>query len=166
MPEALIMRLSDFTKAFEITCDALGIGVGGVLSQEKHPVAYFSEKLNDTRQRYSTYDKEFYVVVQALRYWRHYLLPQEFVIYSNHEALKYLNSQKKLNSRHGRWVESLQDYTYVLKHKVGVKNRVADALSHRRALLFVMSTEVVSFEKIKDTYESCPDLILEIYTLS
>jgi len=99
MTEAPVMRLSDFRKVFKITCDASGVGIGGVLSQEKHPVAYFSEKLNDAKQRYSTYDKEFYAVVQALRYWRHYLLPQEFVIYSDHEALKYLNSQKKLNSR-------------------------------------------------------------------
>jgi len=102
--------------------------------------------------------------VQALRYWRHYLLPQEFVIYPNHEALKYPNSQKKLNSRHGRWIEFLQDYTYALKHKAGVENRVADALSHRRALLSVMSTEVVGFEKIKETYESCPDFG-NIYTI-
>jgi len=68
MTEASFMKLSDFTKAFEITCDASGIGIGGVLIQEKHPVAYFSEKLNDTRQRYSTYDKEFYAVFQALCY--------------------------------------------------------------------------------------------------
>ena len=87
----------------------------------------------------------------------HYLLSQEFIIYSDHEALKYLNSQKKLNLRHDRCVEFLQDYTYALKYKAGVRNRVADALSRRRALLSIMSTEVLDFEKIKDTYESCPD---------
>uniref|UniRef100_A0A2N9GJN6 Integrase catalytic domain-containing protein n=1 Tax=Fagus sylvatica TaxID=28930 RepID=A0A2N9GJN6_FAGSY len=79
--------------------------IGGVLSQEHHPIAYFSEKLNDAKLKYSTYDKEFYVVVQALRHWCHYLLLKEFVIYSDHDALCHLNSQKKLNFQHASWVE-------------------------------------------------------------
>jgi len=58
----------------------------------------------------------------------------------------------------------LQDYTYVLKRKAGLENRVTDALSCRRALLSIMSTEVVGFEKIKDTYESCPDFE-NVYTV-
>ena len=157
MIEAPILRLPDFSKPFEVTCDAFGVGIGGVLSQEGHPIAFFSEKLNDAKLKYSTYDKEFYVVVQALRYWRHYLLPQEFVLYSDHEALRFLNSQKKLNSRHGSWVEFLQPYPYVIKHKEGVENKVADALSHQASILTATSSEVTGFDRIKNDYDSCPN---------
>ena len=43
------------------------IGIGGVLSQDGHPVNFSSEKLSDVRVQYSTYDKGFYAVIQALR---------------------------------------------------------------------------------------------------
>ena len=74
MISATVMRLPDFSKIFEVACDVSGINIG-VLPQEGHPVVYFSEKLNDAKQKYSTYYKKFYAVIQALRYWRHYLLP-------------------------------------------------------------------------------------------
>ena len=92
MTEAPVLRLPDFSKAFEVACDASRVGIGGVLSQKGHPIAFFSEKLNDPKLKYSTYDKEFYAIVQALRYWRHYLLPQELVLYSDHDVLRFLNS--------------------------------------------------------------------------
>ena len=114
------------------------------------------KKLNDVRQWYSTYDKKFYAVVQALRYWRHYLLPREFVLYLKYEALKYLNSQKRLNAKHSKWVEFLHDYTFVLKYKTGVENKVADTLSRCVMILITMSAEVIGFERLKE-YNSCPD---------
>ncbi|KAI9200037.1 hypothetical protein LWI28_001796 [Acer negundo] len=64
--EAPVLRHPDFSKAFEISCDASGVGISGVISQEGHPIAFFSEKLNSAKQKYSTYDKEFYAIVRAL----------------------------------------------------------------------------------------------------
>ena len=75
----------------------------------------------------------------------------------------YLHSQKKLNFRHGNWVEFLQRYYFVVKHRAGVKNKAADALSRRVSLLSIMSVKVTGFERLKDDYESCPNFG-ELYT--
>ena len=82
---------------FQVDYDASGTAIGVVLSQEGKPVAYSSKKLNDAKRKYFVYDQEFYAIVQALKKWRHYLLPKEFVLYIDHQALQYLNSQEKLN---------------------------------------------------------------------
>ncbi|XP_066365236.1 uncharacterized protein [Miscanthus floridulus] len=125
--EAPLLQLPDFGKTFEIECDASGIGIGGVLLQEGKPVAYFSEKLNGPHLNYSVYDKELYALVRVLEVWQHYLLPKEFVIHSDHEALKYLKSQGKLNRRHAKWIEFIETFPYVVKHKRGKDNIEAHA---------------------------------------
>ena len=58
-----------------------------MLSQEDRPIEYFNEKLNDVKQKYSSYDKEFYAIVQVMKHWRHYLMPKEFVLYFDNHAL-------------------------------------------------------------------------------
>lgn len=121
MTEAPILVLPDFCKVFEVDCDASNVGIGAVLSQEGKPIASFSEKLTNSGMRYSTYDKEFYAIVRALDHWHHYLISQEFILYSDHEALQFINGQHKLNRRHARWVEFLQAYTFHIKHKSGKK---------------------------------------------
>ncbi|KAH9716982.1 Endonuclease [Citrus sinensis] len=128
---APLLALPDFTKTFEIECDASGIGIGAVLMPEGRPIAYFSEKLSGAALNYPTYDKEMYALVRALETWQHYLLPKEFVIHTDHESLKHLKGQGKLHKRHAKWVEFIEPFPYVIKYKQGKENVVADALSRR-----------------------------------
>ncbi|KAK8918703.1 hypothetical protein KSP39_PZI020995 [Platanthera zijinensis] len=152
-----ILILPDFEKPFELETDASLVGIGGVLLQDKHPVAFFSEKLSEARRKWSTYVVELYAVVRAIKHWEHYLFQQEFVIQTDHQAIWYLNSNKLLNRMHARWVEYLQRFTFVIKHRAGEQNKVTDALSRRSALLITMNTKVIGFDSLKDQYADDED---------
>ena len=155
--EAPCLALLDFNKVFEVECDASHVGIGNVLSQERRPIAFFSEKLNEEKRKYSTYDKEFYAIYRALSQWSQYFLYKPFVLFSDHEALKFINHQLKLNRRHETWVEFLQAYNFTIKHKVGVHNVVEDALSRKHALLTSIQVKVIGFEMVKELYKKDAD---------
>jgi hypothetical protein len=154
---APLLNLPDFAKTFEIECDASGVGIGAVLMQEKKPIAYFSEKLNGAALNYSTYDKELYALVRALKTWQHYLWPKQFVIHTDHESLKHLRGQDKLNRRHARWVEFIEMFPYVVQYKQGKDNKVADALSRRYVLISTLNAKLLGFEHIKEMYSKDDD---------
>ncbi|PKI65288.1 hypothetical protein CRG98_014326 [Punica granatum] len=84
---------------------------------EKRPFTYLSEKLSGVALNYSTYDKELYALVRALETWQHYLWSKEFVIHTDHESLKHLKGQNKLNQRHAKWVEFIEMFPYVIQYK-------------------------------------------------
>ncbi|RDX96141.1 hypothetical protein CR513_21236, partial [Mucuna pruriens] len=84
--------------------------------------------------------------------FEHYLLSNEFIIHSNHKSLKYLKGQYKLNKRHAKWVEFLEQFPFVIKHKQGKANIVVDALSRRQTLLAMLETKLLGFESLKDMH--------------
>ena len=152
LTQAPLLQLPDFNKVFELECDASGIGLGAVLLQEGKPVAYFSEKLSGASLKYSTYDKELYALVRTLHTWQHYLWHREFIIHSDHEALKHIRTQTNLNRRHAKWVEFIESFPYIIKHKNGKDNVIADALSRRYTMLSQLDFKIFGLDTVKDQY--------------
>jgi hypothetical protein len=155
--ERPILVLPDFSKTFQVRCDVSGFSIGAVLSQDNRLVMHFSEKLNEAKIKYYTYDKEFYIVIQALKKWRHYLVPKEFVLYNDNHALQFMARQEKLNQKHDKWVEYMQNFTFVIKHISGTFNKFADTLSRKSLLLREFRVNTLGFDNLKEMYGNDPD---------
>ena len=106
---------------------------------------------------YPTYDKELYALVRALKTWQHHLWPKEFVIHTDHESLKHLKGQGKLNRRHAKWVKFIETFPYVIKYKQGKENIMVDALSRRYVIVSTLNAKLLGFEYVKELYANDDD---------
>jgi hypothetical protein len=70
---APVLGIPDFSKPFAIKTDVCQTGVGAVLLQEGHPLAYISKPLGSKTQGLSTYEKEYLAILIAVEQWRSYL---------------------------------------------------------------------------------------------
>jgi hypothetical protein len=94
-PPVLVMP--DLQKGFDIYCDTCGQGLGCVLMQEGHVIAYASRPWRKHELNYPTHDLELAAVVHALNIWRHYIMGTKCQVYTDHKSLKYIFPQKDLN---------------------------------------------------------------------
>lgn len=128
-----ILQYPDFSKTFNLTCDASNIALGAVLSQgpigQDLPIAYASRTLNDSEQNYSTIEKECLCLVWATKYFRPYLYGRKFNIITDHKPLQWLFNLKDPSSKLVRWRIKLQEFDYQITYKKGKLNTNADALS-------------------------------------
>lgn len=125
-----VLALPDLQRPFEIQTDASDYAMGAVLTQHSKPICHHFETFNPIVVNYPTYDKELYALVQSVKKWKHYLIGKETVIHTNHQPLRYLHSQTKLQeSKHYRGMGFLQQFHLFIRHKKGIHNKVADMLS-------------------------------------
>jgi hypothetical protein len=124
-----VLALPDFTQPFVIECDACGVGIGAVLSQNNRPIAYFSEALKGSTLTLSTYEKEMLAIVKSIKKWRPYLLGKPFIVRTDQQSLKYLLEQRIITPAQTRWLPKIMGYEYIIEYKKGVDNQVADSLS-------------------------------------
>lgn len=79
-----LLAYPDFSLPFIIETDTCEVGIGAILLQKEHPIAYYSKKLSPLRQRSSTYAKELWAITDVVQKWRHYLCGGKFVTRTNH----------------------------------------------------------------------------------
>ncbi|XP_064080620.1 uncharacterized protein LOC135197485 [Macrobrachium nipponense] len=132
-----VLRTPDYDRPFYMAVDASDIGVGAVLFQEKeqvrHPVAYYSKKLNPAQTRYSTIEKELLGLVLAMKHFESYHSDHKFplTILTDHNPLVYLTNFRNQNKRLMRWCLDLQDHNWQIQHIKGTDNKIADVLSRQ-----------------------------------
>jgi hypothetical protein len=125
---APVLAVPDFSKPIVVEIDAFDTGIGAVLQQDGHPIAYVSKALGSKHQGLSTYEKESLAILLALNQWKDYLLPAEFTIHTDQRSLTYLTDQRL----HTYWQQKVQTkliYQYKISYKKGSTNSTADALS-------------------------------------
>ena len=130
---APVLKTFDPEYPVVVTTDASKDAIGAVLEQEfpcgKHPVAFYSRTLNEIESRYSAHELELLGVVDTLRAWRCYLHGRKFIVHTDHDPLRYLETQQKLSPKQVRWIQRLLEYDFEMKPIKGKSNVVADALS-------------------------------------
>lgn len=135
-----VVSFPDFTVPFSLYTDASGSAIGAVLAQrqgdQEKVVAYASHVLTKAERKWSTYDRELWAIVWAVRHFRHYLYKQPFVIVTDHKPLLGLRKIPIDNDRTGRrarWALELDPFEWTVIYKDGHSHLNADAMSRRPA---------------------------------
>jgi hypothetical protein len=168
LTQAPVLSLPDFNTTFFIETDASAVGVGVVLMQKGHPLAFLSKALGPKSRGLSTYEKEYLAVILAVQQWRYYLQHTEFIILTDHKSLTQLNEQRLHTPWQHKVFTKLLGLQYKIQYRPGSENRVADALSHRvDAECQAVSAVVPQWLKdVQTSYEKDPEALSLIAKLS
>ena len=129
-----LVQLYSLTKEAAVTTDASEKVIGGVLSQERHPVIYVSRKLSEAEQNYTNIEREALAIVYVVTRLKQFLLGWRFTLQTDHKPLKYLFDPdeqilKTASARLTRWAIALMGFDFELKYTPGEQIPHADALS-------------------------------------
>jgi hypothetical protein len=128
---APVLALPNFSDSFVVETDACDTGIGAVLSQKGHPLAYVSRFLGPRNRSLSVYEKEYLAILLAVQQWRQYLQLGEFTIKTDHKSLTHLSDQRLHTPWQQKALTKMMGLQYKIVYKKGIHNEAADALSRK-----------------------------------
>jgi len=129
LTEAPVLALPDFSKPFQLQTDASDGGIGAVLLQDGHPLAFVSKSLGPRSRGLSTYEKEYLAILVAVDQWRSYLQHGEFTIYTDQRSLMHITEQRLQTPWQMKLYTKVVGLQFRVVYKLGASNLAADALS-------------------------------------
>lgn len=150
-----VLALPGFSKTFCVETDACNSGIGAVLMQDGHPVAFYSKALSVANQKLCICEKEFLAIMMAIDRWRSYLSRGSFVIRTDHKSLCHLQDQVLSSDLQRKAMTKLVGLNFSIQYKKGRDNSVADALSrvgHVFSLCAVSSGSPVWIQQVLNSY--------------
>lgn len=165
--QALVLAVPNFSKPFTVETDASDLGVGAVLMQDQHPIAYLIQSLCPRNQALSVYEKECLAILLAIDKWRSFLQHQEFAIKIDHKSLLHITEQRVSSRLQQKALIKLMDLKFRIQYKQGVLNQAADALSRQPIEEVLAVSECIPswMQKLQEGYsedEQAKQLISEL----
>lgn len=130
-------------------------------NKDDKPICFISKKFNQAETNYSTYE-ELLAVVFTLKKLRHYLLGQEFTVFTDNNAVRHLVNKPDPNAKISRWILPMSEFKLVVHHIPGIRNVTADYLSRYppKAQVYELGDETFLMERNDNEFEealTCPD---------
>jgi hypothetical protein len=130
---APVLVQPDFGKQFCLDVDWSLKGVGAILSQKEgrkeKVVAYASKGLTPVQKKFHPMEGECYALIWGVMHFRQYLHRTHFILRIDHKPLEWLATVSDAYGKRGRWIDMLQDFSFKIIHRPGMKHTNADALS-------------------------------------
>ena len=124
------MACYDVYQDITMQVDVCNSGLGAVLSQDGHPIAFASKALNEAQVKYATFEKELLAVCFGCNRFHDYIFGKHVTVQTDHKPLVSIMAKPihKLSPRMQRMRMRLQNYDLSLTHIKGTMMFIADAL--------------------------------------
>ena len=161
LQHACSLYYPDYSLQWILRTDASDYGVGAVLVQvfipaegekQYQPIAFYSKKFSEQAKKWSTIEKEGYIIFVAVKRFAYYLTGKDFIIETDHNNLRWMEASEV--AKIVRWRIYLQGFCFKIRHIKGTDNTVADALSRLLLLTHFISESQVP-EPVVDHFLSC-----------
>ncbi len=131
--QAPVLVRPNFQEPFYLDVDWSTKGVGAILSQKEgrfeRVIAYASKALTDAQRKFHPMEGECYALIWGILHFRQYLHQTHFTLRTDHKPLEWLATVSDAHGRRGRWIDMLQDSSFKIVHRPGMRHANADALS-------------------------------------